>query len=94
MRAEEIIRKPLHTEKSVADIQANNQYHFEVAPHATKTQVREAIEAKFPGVKVRSVNTERVKGKMRRYRHVLKRTRQWKKAIVELRAGDHIDIGY
>ena len=94
MRAEQIIRRPLHTEKSVADIQANNKYHFEVDRNANKHQIRSAIQAIFPGVHVTSVNTESVKGKARRHGYVRGHTRRWKKAIVAIRAGDAIDIGY
>lgn len=94
MRPDEVIRRPLHTEKSVADMQSGNKYHFEVDRRAGKNDVRLAIEAMFDGVKVASVNTEWVKGKARRNRYVRGRTRNWKKAIIKLRQGDSIDIGY
>ena len=94
MESHDIIRRPLHTEKSVEDIRANNQYHFEVARQATKTKVRQAVEELFPGVKVRSVNMMWVRGKRRRWRKIQGKTADWKKAIVRLRPGDNIDIGY
>jgi large subunit ribosomal protein L23 len=94
MDSHDVIRRPLHTEKSVDDIRANNQYHFEVARRATKNHVRRAIEELFPGVRVRSVNTTWVRGKVRRWGQVRGKTADWKKAIVKLRPGDTIDIGY
>lgn len=94
MESHYIIRKPLHTEKSVQDIRVNNQYHFEVARQATKHDVRRAVEELFLGVKVRSVNVSWVKGKIRRWRGIVGRTGDWKKAVVKLRPGDTIDIGY
>jgi len=93
MQPGEVIRRPLHTEKSVADIRAHNKYHFEVDRRAGKNDVRAAIEALFPSVKVTDVNTEWVQGKPRRLGYTRGRTRDWKKAIVRLRAGDQIDIG-
>ncbi len=44
MDSHNVIVRPLHTEKSVDDIRAANTYHFQVAPSATKSQVRHAIE--------------------------------------------------
>lgn len=94
MDSHEVIIRPLHTEKSVADIRTNNAYHFEVHPEATKSQIRRAVEELFPGRRVADVRTLRVKGKMRRTGWTSGRTRGWKKAIVALRPGDTIDIGY
>ena len=94
MRPEVVIRRPLHTEKSVSDMQDTNKYHFEVDRRATKHDVRAAIEALFPGIKVASVNTQWVRGKTRRQRYVRGRTPDWKKAVIGLRQGDTIDIGY
>ena len=94
MDSHDIIKRPLHTEKSVDDIRANNQYHFEVARQATKHHVRRAIEELFPGVRVRSVNMMWVRGKTRRSGRIQGKTADWKKAIVKLRSGDNIDIGY
>ncbi|MHC4591114.1 MAG: 50S ribosomal protein L23 [Planctomycetota bacterium] len=90
----QIVIKPLHTEKSVDDISVNNAYHFEVDPRATKSQIRHAIEELFPGRKVVDVRTISVKGKRRRVRWRSGVTKSWKKAIVKLRPGDTIDIGY
>ena len=89
-----VIKRPLHTEKSVRDIREHNTYHFEVAPGATKHQVREAVEGAFPGTKVDSVRIVWHRGKSHRVRLRTTRTSDWKKAIVKIRPGDTIDIGY
>ncbi len=94
MDSSQVIVRPLHTEKSVRDIRLEDTYHFEVHPEATKGQIRHAVEELFPGRKVRDVRTIWVKGKKRRVRWRVGKTADWKKAIVRLRAGDTIDIGY
>ncbi len=94
MDSHQVITRPLHTEKSVRDMNENNTYHFEVHPDATKGQIRHAIEELFPGRTVVDVRTLWVKGKARRVRWNVGRTRKWKKAMVKLRPGDSIDIGY
>jgi large subunit ribosomal protein L23 len=94
MDSREVIIRPLHTEKSVDDIQAADTYHFEVAGPANKHQIREAIEELFEGVHVQDVRTLWVKGKRKRVRYNVVQTPKWKKAIVRLREGEAIDIGY
>ena len=47
----DIIKKPLVTDKSHQAIENNNQYTFEVAKDATKTEIRQAVELIFPGKK-------------------------------------------
>ena len=94
MDSYQVIKRPLHTEKSVTDIRRTNQYHFEVDGRATKHDVRRAIQQLFPAVHVSSVNVLWVKPKPRRWRYTRGQTKSWKKAIVKLRSGDTIDIGY
>ena len=94
MDSRQVIKKPLHTEKSVESMRERDQYHFRVDRRATKHDIRRAVEEIFPDVAVRSVNTQWVKGKTRRLRWRRGRTKDWKKAIVQLRPGDTIDIGY
>jgi large subunit ribosomal protein L23 len=94
MDSRQLIVRPLHTEKNVNDIRDANTYHFEVDRRATKTQIRHAIEELFPGRKVVDVRTITVRGKKRRTRRVIGVTKSWKKAIIKLRPGDTIDIGY
>ena len=64
MNAYDIIRKPVITEQSMADV-ADKKYVFEVATCATKTEIKAAVEAIF-GVKVAKVNTLIVNGKVKR----------------------------
>ena len=64
MNAYDIIRKPIITEQSMADV-ADKKYVFEVAVAATKTEIKAAVEAIF-GVKVAKVNTLIVNGKVKR----------------------------
>jgi len=89
----QIIKRPLRTEKSVADGEISNSYHFEVDLKANKIQIKNAIENIF-GVKVNGIRTMRRKGKKRRVRFKIGRTKDWKKAIVTLKEGDNIDLGY
>lgn len=80
----DLIRKPLVTEKSM-DIMADKKYSFEVDKRANKTEIKNAIEQVF-GVKVKSVNTMNMLGKMKRQGANMGRRPSWKKAIVTLTA--------
>lgn len=88
-----IIKRPLRTEKSVADGEATNSFHFEVDLRANKIQIKKAVENHFD-VKVQDVRTIVRKGKTRRVRFKLGRTKDWKKAVVTLKEGSTIDFGY
>ena len=81
---------PVITEKSTLASE-NNQVVFKVADNATKPQIKEAVEALF-NVKVKSVNTLVRKGKMKRFRGIRGRQRDFKKAIVTLAEGHAIDV--
>ncbi len=95
MDARDVIIAPRITEKSMADALAQ-QYTFLVNPHATKTQIRHAIEELFK-VNVTKVNTVNVAGKTRRFaRRNLRttgKTADRKKAIVTLKPGQKIELG-
>lgn len=68
------------------------KYTFEVAPDATKVEIRRAVEEMFE-VRVRSVRTMNVRGKRRRVGRYRKGERPgWKKAIVEVAPGEMIDL--
>ena len=82
MVAHDIIIKPILSEKSYADI-ANKKYYFKVAKNATKTQIKSAVEEIFK-VKVASVNTMNVYGKIKRQVRNQGLTGSYKKAIVQL----------
>ena len=80
------IVRPIVTEKSSVAYQERGEYHFEVAPDATKPAIRQAIETLF-GVKVNGVWTSNQRGKTRRVGKTAGRRPDWKKAIVTLREG-------
>jgi large subunit ribosomal protein L23 len=85
-----VIIKPVVSEKSYA-LMGANKYTFRVHDDANKTQISQAVEAIFD-VKVEKVRTSSVKSKPKRRGVHNGRTRSWKKAVVELRAGDRIEI--
>ncbi len=81
---------PVITEKSTLGSE-HGQITFRVAIDATKPQVKQAIEELFK-VKVKAVNTIRVKGKKKRFRGVLGKRPDWKKAVITLEDGHNIDV--
>ena len=86
MNAYDIIRRPVITEQSMADI-ADKKYVFEVAIDSNKTEIKAAVEEIF-GVKVAKVNTIRMQGKLKRTgSYPMGRRAAYKKAIVTLTAG-------
>jgi large subunit ribosomal protein L23 len=86
----EVLLAPVVTEKAYAGVEVN-RYAFRVHPDAHKTQIRQAVEELFD-VKVERVNVLKVQPKPKR-RGVHRGTKQgWKKAIVQLRRGDTIEI--
>ena len=80
--AQDIILKPVITEKSTSEI-AEGKYTFKVAKDATKTQIKDAVEKLFD-VKVVAVNVANYDGKLRRQRYQLGRTPAYKKAVVTI----------
>ncbi|MBL7574480.1 large subunit ribosomal protein L23 [Peptoniphilus asaccharolyticus DSM 20463] len=78
----DIIKKPIVSEKSM-DLIENGKYTFEVDKHATKTEIRAAVETVF-GVKVKTVRTMNMAGKLKRQGAHQGRRPNWKKAIVQL----------
>ena len=82
--AYDIIKKPVLTEKSYMEM-ANKKYTFEVAVDANKTEIKNAVEEIFEGVKVESVNTMRIQGKIKRQGRTSGRTPEIKKAIITLK---------
>ena len=86
-----VIIRPVVSEKSYV-LSAASRYTFRVHPDAHKTQIRQAVEALFD-VHVVDVRTLSVKTKpKRRGNSASGRTRAWKKAIVQVRAGESIPI--
>jgi large subunit ribosomal protein L23 len=82
MLAEEIIIRPVVTEKSNDGLQ-EGKYTFEVNKKATKIEIAHAVEKLFE-VKVLNVNTMMVRGKQKRVGYHTGRTSDWKKAIVTI----------
>ena len=84
-----VIRRPLITEKGLGVKETENTLVFDVAPGATKTEVKQAVEALFK-VKVSAVRTSNVLGKERRRGKYTGFKPDWKKAYVRLKAGQKL----
>ena len=87
----QVVLRPLITEKATHQSERHNAYTFEVNALATKTEIKQAVEALF-NVKVADVRTQNRRGKARRHRLKVGRMRNWKKAIVKLSAEHRIDF--
>ena len=87
----DVIVKPIITEKATMAGELANAVTFEVAKSASKPQIKEAVEALF-GVKVKAINTTITKGKQKRFRGILGRRSDVKKAYVTLEEGSTIDV--
>ncbi|AGF74660.1 50S ribosomal protein L23 [Bartonella australis AUST/NH1] len=90
LRHYDVIISPVVTEKSTT-ISEYNQVVFNVALKATKLEIKAAVEALF-SVKVKAVNTMIRKGKIKRFKGVIGRKSDVKKAIVTLDKGQLIDL--
>jgi large subunit ribosomal protein L23 len=86
----DIIRKPIVTEKTTMASEAGAVV-FEVAIDSNKPSIKEAVESLF-GVKVKAVNTTITKGKAKRFRGMLGKRKDIKKAYVTLEEGNTIDV--
>ena len=87
----DIIRRPLITEKTSIQKETANQLTFEVDRKANRIEIRRAIERIF-NVRVATVRTMQVKGKVKQRGRIVGKRRDWKKAIVTLRPGARIDF--
>lgn len=87
MNANQIIRRPLVTEKSTILRDEENVMAFEVARNANKIQVKNAVEELFK-VKVEDVRLFNVRGKMKRMGRFEGKRRDWRKAYVRLKEGE------
>ena len=87
MNANQIIRRPLVTEKSTVMREDANVIAFEVDPKANKIQVKNAVEELFK-VKVAEVRLFNVRGKVKRMGRFEGKRRDWRKAYVRLKAGE------
>ncbi len=90
----EVLRRPLVTEKSSRQSGRLSQYAFEVAPDATRTMVKDAVETMFDvtvaGVNI--LNTPAKRGRRAKSRRLLVRKSGFKKAIVTLAEGQTLEI--
>ncbi len=90
LNAYDVILSPSITEKSTL-VSEHNQVIFNVRRTATKPEIHAAVEKLF-NVKVKAVNTLNRKGKVKRFKGVIGRRSNVKKAIVTLEEGQSIDI--
>lgn len=86
-----VLKRPLLTEKIAFLQDMNNQYGFVVDRQANKIEIKRAVEAKYQ-VTVKSVCTMRIRGKIKSLGRFSGKRADWKKAIVTLIPGDHIEM--
>jgi large subunit ribosomal protein L23 len=87
----DVIVRPIVTEKSHAQLDERGAYTFVVAKEANKVEIAKAVEKQF-NVKVKDVRTMRYAGKEKRMGKWVGRKAAWKKAVVTLAEGDSIEI--
>ena len=87
MRLQDVIRRPLITEKSTLLKDEKGIVAFEVAKNANKIEIKRAVEAQFK-VKVAAVRVATMHGKVRRQGRYVGRRPDWKKAYVRLAEGE------
>ncbi len=92
MRLEQVIRRPLLSEKVMEQKETQNIVAFEVDSRANKIEVKKAVEAQFKDVKVEDVRILRGHGKVRRQGRWVGRRSDWKKAYVRLKEGSKIEF--
>ena len=86
-----VVRKVLITEKGTVMRELRNEYVFEVARDANKIEIQHAVEKIF-SVKVASVRTMQLHGKVKRQGRWVGRRNDWKKAIVTLKPDQKIEL--
>ncbi|EGZ49121.1 50S ribosomal protein L23 [Neisseria wadsworthii 9715] len=91
LRLMKVILAPVVSEKSNLLAEKRNQMTFKVLPDATKLEVKAAVELLF-GVKVASVTTVSIKGKVKHFGRTLGRRSDAKKAYVKLVSGQSLDL--
>ena len=87
----QVIVRPIVTEKSHSQLDELGAYTFVVAKDANKIEIAKAVEKQF-NVKVTDVRTMRYAGKAKRMGRWLGRKPSWKKAVVTLAEGDAIEL--
>ena len=91
MNQYDIIKRPVITEKTNIQKEENNQVSFEVEKNANRVEIARAVE-KIYKVRVAKTRTVHVRGKVKRRGRILGKRKDWKKAIVTLMPGEHIDF--
>ncbi len=89
MKLTDVIRRPLVTEKSTILREDGLTLVLQVATHANKVQIRQAVEQLF-GSKVAEVRTTSMRGKLKRQGRFVGRRPDWKKAYVRLKDGEKL----
>ncbi len=85
----EIIKQPVVTEKTTK-MSENNQFVFKVESTSSKENIKKAVEKLFK-VKVKSINTIKIKGKTKIFKGTKGRRSDYKKAVVTLKSGETLD---
>ena len=91
MNKYQVIKAPIDTEKSNLQKELLNQVSFSVASVANRVEIKRAVEEIFD-VKVKSVNTINVKGKVKQRGRIIGKRKDWKKAQVTLMPGHRINF--
>jgi len=87
----DVVKRPIISEKSTAQIEIAHRYAFEVAVKANKAEIKDAVQKMF-NVKVKDVRTMIVHGKVKRVGRFETKRSNWKKALVTLAEGQKIDF--
>ena len=91
LSVQDVVKRPLITEKAERNREAARQFAFEVHREATKIQVKQAVEKLF-NVHVLAVRTAMARGKIKRVGRSIGQRPNWKKAFVTLKAGETISL--
>ena len=91
MHVEQVLLKPLLTEKSSIETENTNRYVFKVQRKANKYQIKDAVEKMFD-VKVVNVRTAVLPGKVKRAGRSVKKTASWKKAYIKIQEGQTLEL--
>jgi large subunit ribosomal protein L23 len=91
MHLEQVLIKPMLTEKASVTTEEQNRYVFKVQPKSSKNQIKDAVEKMFD-VKVVNVKTAILPGKVKRAGRKVKKTASWKKAYVQIQEGQKLEL--
>ena len=91
MREYRILKGPINTEKTDIQKEKANQVTIEVEPSANRIEIKKAVEKVF-NVRVKSVRTINIQGKIKRRGRIIGKRQDWKKAIITLMPGHRINF--